>query len=175
MRMDSLSFSTRSSSSWAETVTEAEQVVVWAFRHWISGHTHGRGAHWSIAWRHLSDLCGSADGTRAVTALEGMIRAICLNAIRPISYHQPHCPCIGEDERTLIELLGACQRRQWLNAANHAKRLVGDEGAGSLIETAARFATLLAEHGHHLPIGVPRPSERREVALALSTPPGGLH
>jgi hypothetical protein len=173
--MDRFSLSTQGRWPWAETVSETEQVVVWAFRQWISGHAQGRGSHWSIAWRHLSDLCGSADGTRAVTALEGMVRAICLNAIRPIGYHQPHCPCIGEDERSLIELLAACQRRQWLNAASHAKHLVGDDGAGSLIASAARLAALLGEHGHHLPVCGPPPAPTRVTALGPSLPVSGPH
>ncbi len=154
---------------------EPERVVVWAFRHWICGHVETRSAHWSMVWRQLNELCGSADGARAAIALEGIVRAICRHADRPILYHQPPCPCLGDDERQLIELMAACQQHQWLNAARWARGFVGNDGAGDLIQSAARLAGLLAEHGQLLPGNF---SSRGDVSIAetaLAKPVGHLH
>lgn len=154
-----------------EAPAEPERLLIWVFRHWICGHVEVRSVHWSMVWRRLTELCGSADGTRAVTALEGMIRAICRHADRPILYHQPPCPCLGDDERRLVELVAACQQRQWLKAASWARGLVGEDGIGELIAAAARLAGLLAAHGQLLPgngapslsIEAPRPTAATSI------------
>lgn len=145
---------------------EPERLVVWAFRHWICGHVETRSVHWSMVWLRLTELCGSEDGTRAVTALEGMVCAICRHADRPILYHQPYCPCLGDDEHKLVALIAACQQRQWLNASSWARGLVGEDGTGDLIGPASRLAGLLADHGQLLP---GNSSSGDDVAAAKST------
>jgi len=131
---------------------ESEQALVWAFRQWVCGHIQGRACHWQLAWQRLSDLLGQEDGTRAVVALEAMVRVICRHALRPISYHEPPCPCIGADERRIMSVVAACQRSAWKAAASSAERLIDAEGTGELIGAAARIGTLFAEHDQHFPL-----------------------
>jgi len=131
---------------------EAEGALIWSFRQWVSGHVRGRACHWQLAWQRLADVLGREDGTRAVVAIEALVRTLCRHARRPLNYHQPHCPCLGADERTVIGIIAECQRASWLNAARAAEGLVEPDGTGELIDAAARLARLFAEHGQHLPL-----------------------
>lgn len=128
-----------------------------------------------MVWQRLNELCGSRDGARAAIALEGIARAICRHAERPVHYHQPPCPCFGNDERKVVELIAACQQRRWRLAASWARTLVCETGTGDLIEPAARLGGLLAEHGQFLP-GDDAPRRNASASPpAFIAPPNQVH
>ena len=135
---------------------EAERAVIWSFRQWIIGHVRGRVCHWQLAWQRLADLLGQDDGTHAVVALEALVRAVCRNARRTVAYHEPPCPCLGDDERDVLAIIAACQRAAWRSAAATAERLIEPDGVGDVIAAAARLARLLADHGQHLRVAEER-------------------
>ena len=147
-------------------ISEAEHTLIWSFRHWVCGHVHGHARHWDLVWRHLRDVLGSEDGTRAVSALESVVRVICRHARRPVIYHEPHCPCLGADEQRLVTLIAACQRGGWRLAAVQAQQLIDAEGVGELIDAAARLARLLSAHRQHMPLA----HERKTSPLSMVAP-----
>jgi hypothetical protein len=145
-------------------ISEPEHTLIWSFRYWVCGHVHGHARHWDLAWRHLREVLGDEDGKRAVSALEGVVRAICRHAHRPVTYHEPHCPCLGADEQRLVSLIAACQRGDWLLASGEAQQLVDAEGVGELIDAAARLARLLSAHRQDMPLG----RERKTSPLSMA-------
>jgi hypothetical protein len=148
----------------ATHLAESERTLVRAFRQWLSGHVRERACHWQLAWQGLSDLLGNEDGTRAVCALESLVRVICRHARRPILYHEPACPRLGDDEHAVLDLIAACQRNAWRQAAARAERLIDPEGAGELIAAAARLAALLAARDQHLRLAAERVARPAEPA-----------
>ena len=80
-----------------------------------------------------------------------MIEELRRTAKRTITHHQPCCSSIGDDEATLLVLIGACQRGDILLAQTAAQTLSGTLHAEALTLAAIRFAEAFRERGLMLP------------------------
>jgi hypothetical protein len=145
-------------------LTEADELIVWATRSLVEDRS-------SIPTvkAEFRRACGLIVGEACAHALLRLLEGIGNGARRDLFVHQPHCPCVGIDERLILTLIARLQDRdaarakglvQWLVPANHVARVMEDAGAlGDLL--AARCLTLTA-HEHELPaMPPPAPGEPR--------------
>jgi hypothetical protein len=109
----------------------ASRAFLWAFRHWIVGHSDER--HWSLVWRALESESGRVAAGDGVTALAAVVRAICEHARRNFTYHHPGCPCLAADEYRLVAFLEACRRGDWTVANGLAEWMVVADGVADLV------------------------------------------
>jgi hypothetical protein len=130
---------------------DAENLVVWAFRRWVLGLRQGAPEQWHTVWRGLRRRCGEAAGREATAALAEMIEELRRIARRTITHHEPCCPSLGDDEATLLVLIGACQRGDALLAQTAAQALSGVLNPDALTLAAMRFADAFHERGLMLP------------------------
>jgi hypothetical protein len=141
---------------------DAENLVVWAFRRWVLGLRHGAPEQWHTVWRGLQRRCGEATGREATAALAEMIEELRRIARRIITHHEPCCPGIGDDEATLLVLIGACQRGDLLLEQTAAQALSGALNPDALTLAAMRFAEAFHERGLMLPY--------RDLSPAMTLP-----
>jgi len=129
-----------------------EHLLLWGFRRWLSGLVDDAPSHWRIVEREFIDRFGAAHGRRSLVGLVRMIALMQSHAARSIVYHRPCCPCIGDDEATILAFLAACQRGDWSGARLRAASLVAETGIGDLLAAGARLARLLGDRGARLPL-----------------------
>jgi hypothetical protein len=146
---------------------DAENLVVWAFRRWVLGLRHGAPEQWHTVWRGLQRRCGEATGREATAALAEMIEELRRIARRTITHHEPCCPDIGDDEATLLVLIGACQRGDVLLAQTAAQALSGTLNPDALTLAAMRFAEAFHQRGLMLPYRDLSPAITLPAAISL--------
>jgi hypothetical protein len=135
----------------ANELDDAETLTLWAFRRWVMGLRYQAPDQWHTVWRGLHRRCGESAGREATAAMAEMIEELRRTARRTITHHQPCCSSIGDDEMTLLVLLGACQRGDVLLAQTAARTLSGTLNADALMLAAMRFAEAFHERGLMLP------------------------
>lgn len=126
--------------AWLKDLTESEGLLVWTFRHWCAGAVTGDHRHWFLVRKAFSERLGAERGRLALVCFERLFRSLAAHGLRPLRYHRPCCPCLGEDEVWLVSLVAACQRGVAAGfgvAYGH----VGEAGLAGFCETAIAFAT----------------------------------
>lgn len=127
-----------------DQLTREERVVALALRHAMHGICGSDSACWLHLWTGFAPDCGVAAARKAAGALAAFIRQLATHATRQISYHQPLCPCLGEDEQTLLRLIALTQRRDWHNASALARHYVHEDGIGDIIAATSRLTVVLS-------------------------------
>jgi hypothetical protein len=75
---------------WPTSLSEldpAERFIVWSFRRWVLGWSHGNADHWSLVWAEFTRQFGEADGKTATAAFAGLIDVLRWRARRTIHHH----------------------------------------------------------------------------------------
>ncbi|HAM48155.1 MAG TPA: hypothetical protein DCO73_10480 [Alphaproteobacteria bacterium] len=144
--------STISSPTKLDQLSRQERVVALALRHAMHGICGTDSACWSHLWTSFAPDCGVAAARKAAGALAAFIRQLATHATRQISYHQPLCPCLGEDEHILLKLIALTQHRDWRNASALARHYVHEDGIGDIIAATSRLTVVLSGCRLELPI-----------------------
>lgn len=135
-----------------DQLSREERLVALALRHAMHGICGADSACWSHLWTSFAPDCGVAAARKAAGALATFIRQLATHATRQISYHQPLCPCLGEDEHILLKLIALTQHRDWRNATALARHYVHEDGIGDIIAATSRLTVVLSGCRLELPI-----------------------
>ncbi len=123
----------------------AEQLLVLSCRRTMSGRCAGPCVE--MAWR-LG--CGDGPGGASAQAFEHMSRQLHAAARRRLQLNAPHTAALSMDERSVLELVCACQNGAFALAVPLARWLVRSPGHVSLLGTAAALARVMEEAGLRL-------------------------
>lgn len=134
-----------------EDLWAGEKLLTWAFRHWIVGRQTRDPRHMALVANDFTRICGDTDGRRALAGLAHFTDTLRGGAFRTIYHHQPCCPCVGEDELTVLAIFAACQSGDDGRAYEGARTLVVTRNTDRLVSAATLTAACLAAHRHHLP------------------------
>lgn len=126
----------------------ASRLLVRAYRSWIKGLRENDCRSWNDAWNGFTQAYGTRDGKQALTWFVRMINVIRDHAGRTVRYHQPGCPCLGDDERAFLGVVAACRDGQALRARAEAEVLVRPDGIGDLLGAAGQLALVLGPVEH---------------------------
>ncbi len=129
-----------------QELTEAERLVLWAFRRWVGGPEH-----LPMLAREFDRQFRRDDARPALIALDAALTVLSRRARRTITYHQPCCACLGADEVCFLSIVAAAQAGAANAARAMANWLVRDDGVASFIQSLDDFAECLADSGHDLP------------------------
>ena len=128
------------------TLTDAEQLMVWAFRSWAFAHHAARRVE-----RDIARGCGSADAGRVTVAIRSVLVLVTLYGRRPLRLGPPGWPAVTTDERRLLQLFAAGQAGSTAALQAHLDWLLRP-GHGAHPEIAvAHAAAILARSGFDLP------------------------
>ncbi len=122
----------------------ASRLLVRSYRSWIKGLKENDCRSWNEVWNGFTAALGTRDGKQALTWFVRMINVIREHAGRTVRFHQPGCPCLGDDERAFLGLVAACRDGRALVARSHADSLVRPEGVCDLLGAAGQLALVLA-------------------------------
>ena len=134
-----------------QELAESERLIIGIYRRWIAGMRSNDDRHWSVVWMELSDSLGMKSARAILGGLQSVIAGIGSSSRRPVQLHPPCCGFVCPDELLVINLVGACQRRNYALARSTAEWMVSCDGRGSLIEGGRRIADALTEREILLP------------------------
>ena len=129
----------------------AERLIVWSFRRWVIGLRENRAEHWSFVWNEFTRQFGAGAGKEALSGFAALMKGVQCYARRTLHYHQPCCPCLGDDEVSVMRLVAACQSQQLLRARSIAEWLVAPEAVGELLQGGTQLAHIMRKHALILP------------------------
>ena len=138
-----------------DELSEAEWLLIYTLRHWITGLRTNDPSHWSLSWNAVAKAIGPADGRETLRALNGLLREICGYARRTINHHPPCCPFVGADELHMAALIGACQRDEDETAKSLAAKFVSPAGVAGVVDWAGQVARMLRGKGLEIPARLP--------------------
>lgn len=147
----------------AQTVDDlktAEQLLLLACRRSLPGRAAEPCVE--LAWR-LG--CGDALGARSCRVFMQMSRVLDAYARRPLCLQPPHAQLISMPERTLLELVSACQAGAMTLAAALSAWLVRPPHQAALQGTAVALASVMQRAGLRL----------REPAVFRADLAAGIH
>jgi len=121
----------------------AERLVVRSFRAWVKGIHENDHRPWNEAWNAFIQAYGTRQGKLALTWFVRMINVLREHSERTIGYHQPGCPCLGDDERAFVGVISACRAGSAVEARDLAASLVRAGGIGDLLGAAGQLALVL--------------------------------
>jgi hypothetical protein len=147
-----------------QELSEAERLVLWAFRRWVSGPTQ-----LPMLAREFDRQFRRSEARPALVALDAALGALTRHARRTIVYHQPCCPCLGGDEVCFISIVAAVQGGAPQAARGMAQWLMRAPGLEAFMASLDDFAACLTGSGLDLPYRT-----RQRTAIADVTP-AGLH
>lgn len=139
-----------------QELAEAERLVLWAFRRWISGPQH-----LPMLAREFDRQFRRCDARPALVALDAALSVLSRQARRTIVYHQPCCSCLGADEVCFLAIVAAAQAGAGNASRAMAGWLVRGEGVQAFLQALDGFAECLSGSGHDLPY---RTAPRAEVS-----------
>jgi hypothetical protein len=151
-------------------LTEAERLVVRAFRRWLAG-----GEHREMLWRSLAYELDPGAARDAMKGLEATIRVLTAHACRNIAYHHPCCISLGADEAGLLTLVTAVQREQRELARIVGSTFVLPDGLKVLLAAADMFASALKRARMELPLRYAFTSHDPGEGQAESPSPHTVH
>lgn len=125
--------------------SDADELLVWCVRSLIAQ----RGA-WPEVRAELRRRCSLITCEAAAHALGRMLDRIGATSPRDLYLHQPHCPCLGEDEVALLGLVARVQRGDGPGARAAARRLVPESDVALLIADAGMLGDVLAVKDLHV-------------------------
>ena len=134
-----------------QDLTESERLIIDIYRRWIAGMRSNDDRHWSVVWMELSDAFGIKSARAILGGLQSVIAGIGSSSRRPVQLHPPCCGFVCPDELLVINLVGACQRRNYALARSTAEWMVSCDGRASLLEGGRRIADALTEREILLP------------------------
>ena len=134
-----------------DALSAGEHLLLSALRRWILGLRCKDWRHWNFAWNELASALGRERGRAATAALERLVRAICDHPRGVFQHHPPCCAFVGQDELSLLCLVGACQRAELGPALALAERLVSTGRIESLVAAAKELGESLRAAGRALP------------------------
>jgi hypothetical protein len=143
-----------------ETLSFAEQFVVWAVRAWVDGYKTGRGRAGLL--REGFALAGAADGW---LLLEELMSILAAAARRPLDVRCLACKTLGEDEAPLLAAIGGLQRDDSVSAIVLAERWLPPTAACAVFRLFAQLAAELRRAGMCLPPPPPAATLDRGHAL----------
>jgi hypothetical protein len=126
-----------------DDLDQPSRLVVRAYRSWVKGLQDNDYRLWNDVWNTFICAYGTREGKQALTWFVRMINVIREYAGRTVRYHQPGCPCLGDDERAFLGVVGACRDGKAMVARRHAETLVDEAGVGDLIGAACQLALIL--------------------------------
>lgn len=132
-------------------LTDAEMLVLGAYRHWLTGVSHNRPLHFEIVSRELRMALGNRDGEAAFASFAATVRVLARGLPRRIGFLAPCCGQIGLAEAQIIAMVSACQHERLLLAKSVASWLVDPTHAGDLLGRLSLVGSLLKNHGLTLP------------------------
>jgi len=130
-------------ASTTEQLDAAERLVIRSFRAWVKGIHENDHRPWNEAWNAFIQAYGTRQGKLALTWFVRMINLLREHSDRTIGYHQPGCPCLGDDERAFVGVIAACRAGNALEARDLASFLIGADGVGDLLGAAGQLALVL--------------------------------
>lgn len=135
-------------ASRTDELCQTDQLLVRSYRSWIKGLHENDSRPWNDVWNAFIAEFGARDGKLALTWFVRMINALQAHAERPVRYHQPGCPCLGDDERQFLGVVAACRAGAALAARERAETLVPVDGAKDLLAAGGQLALIMAKVGH---------------------------
>lgn len=139
-----------------QDLNDAEQLLLLAFRRSLSGQARAGLPETAVvdprpcvdmAWRLA---CGETRGGHAAVLFAQLTRCLSRCTRRPRSLAPPHVDAITLDERSLLELVAACQREAAPMAVALARWLVRAPDHVALLVAAAALARVMSESGLEL-------------------------
>ena len=134
-----------------QDLAESERLIIDIYRRWIAGMRSNDDRHWSVVWTELSGSLGMKSARAILGGLQSVIAGIGSSSRRPVQLHPPCCGFVCLDELLVINLVGACQRRNYALARSTAEWMVSCNGRASLLEGGRRIADALTEREILLP------------------------
>ena len=139
--------STGDAGSWRiADLTDAEQLMVWAFRSWVFAHQASRHVE-----RDLRKGCGREEGERVSVAIRSVLVLIALYGRRPLRLSPPGWPAVTTDEIRLLQMFSAGQRGCAQAVQAHLGWLLRPGHAAHPEIAVAHAAQILARSGFALP------------------------
>lgn len=129
-----------------ETLSFAEQFVVWAVRAWVDGYKSGRGQAGLL--REGFALAGAADGWLLIEELMSILAAA---ARRPLDVRCLACRMLGDDEAPLLAAVGGLQQSDTVPALALTSEWLPPEAARAALDLLRRLAADLSRAGMRLP------------------------
>ena len=134
-----------------QDLAESERLIIDIYRRWIAGMRSNDDRHWSVVWTELSGSLGMKSARAILAGLQSVIAGIGSSSRRPVQLHPPCCGFVCPDELLVLNLVGACQRRNYALARSTAEWMVSCDGRASLLEGGRRIADALTERDILLP------------------------
>lgn len=125
-----------------DDLSEPEKLFILACRRTLPGAVAGPCV--DLAWR-LG--CGDPLGGSSARAFAAMAAVLSARSRRPLALQAPHAPVLAMDERSLLELVAACQGGCPTLAVALARWLVRPPAHVSLLGHAAALARVMADAG----------------------------
>ncbi|MEM6944630.1 MAG: hypothetical protein AAF416_12565 [Pseudomonadota bacterium] len=126
--------------SWLAEAGPGDQILVVTLRRWLEG-PDGQQA----VWIGLSGEIGELSAETLLQALEDFLYALSHGLNRQLTRHSAYCPCLGEDEMLLADVVRAAGRGDHDTAAARAAEVVRSCELAPILEHAARLGILLDE------------------------------
>lgn len=126
-------------------LTQAERLVLWGMRTWVAALRADIPVD-----DHINRTFRQAMVPAAASLLSGMMVMLAEGAARPMSLHQPRCPCLSEDERLILDLVALVQAGRTSAARQHAAGLLLPTAGRTVAGAVGPFAELLADAGLRL-------------------------
>lgn len=132
-------------------LAQSELLLLGAYRHWLTGLNQDAPKHFEIVSREFRLALGEVDGRTALTAFAVMVRVLARGQRRTMHFHMPCCGVLGLDERQIICMAAACQKKRFLLARRIAEWIVEEVQAGDLLGRVSMLASLMMHHGLTMP------------------------
>ncbi|MFC3678235.1 hypothetical protein [Ferrovibrio xuzhouensis] len=129
-----------------QELAEAERLVLWSFRRWVSGPEQ-----LPMLAREFDRQFRRSDARPALLALDAALTGLSRHARRTIVHHQPCCPCLGADEVCFVSIVAALQGGAPQAARAMAQWLVRAPGLEAFVAPLDEFAACLTGSGLDLP------------------------
>lgn len=129
-----------------QELAEAERLVLWSFRRWVSGPEQ-----LPMLAREFDRQFRRSEAQPALLALDAALTGLSRHARRTIVYHQPCCPCLGADEVCFVSIVAALQGGAPQAARAMAQWLVRAPGLEAFVTPLDDFAACLTGSGLDLP------------------------
>jgi hypothetical protein len=129
-------------TAWLSETRPREQLFVGLLRHWLEGPEAQAGV-----WNGLAGSLGPGRARALLEAFEGFLRTAAPALRRRLTRHQPHCPCLGEDEAALAALVLGAGGGDRAGAHAAARALVAAEEVPAVLRAAERLGAELGRAG----------------------------
>jgi hypothetical protein len=146
-------------------LSQAERLVLWGMRTWVAALRADIPVD-----DHIERAFRQVMAPSAAPVLSGMMVMLAEGASRPMSLHQPRCPCLSEDERLLLDLVALVQAGRVAAARMRAAGLLLPTAGRTVAGAVGPFAELLACSGLRIRASEAMPAARDAWAGDLAAP-----